>query len=243
MIEQKLWLRPLVVAITAALSYTVYKDYTKWLSVMIPGGLPGNFFGYIISNMLTLVLRKNRRSLKMVDYSTTNSLGFTEGFLKENEIPNYSGATPEVAKWTIPHRQTFPPKIQDSVKLTEEMLKDIRASSPRIILAPSKIESHLDGIFVDEITNADEVTHLHPKDGTLHVYICAFDADIVLKKGWGELHPVKAKYQPSKFESVLIFAPQSKEDLIIHKMFVEAAISANLKRKEVGRSLININED
>lgn len=232
--ERKLLLQSLAIAVAGIFSIQVYKDYSKWLKVMIPGGLPGNLWGYLVSNLATLVLRWNRRSIKSIDYSTTKKIGLTEGFLKESDIPNHEGIVPTVAKWSIPHRQTFPPKIENSVELSSQALKEVKESRPQdnLVLAPSKVELHLEGLFLDTISREDEVTHIHPKDGTMHVYLCAYDAEIALKKGWGELHPVKARYAPSKFESVLIFAPQSKEELEIHKEFVQAAISANIARKK-----------
>lgn len=212
----------------------VYKSYQEWREIMIPGGLPGNFFGYLVSNILTLLFRKDRRNTKRIDYSTMSKLELDHGFLNDEEIAQYDNEFPIVARWTIPHRQISPKVKQELLHDTESMLKAIIGEySPKPLeFAPSLIETHLEAVFFQSQESINEVAHLHLKDGTLHVYLTPFDAEIALRKGWGELHPLRAKYQPSLFESVLIFAPQKQSDIEIIKQFVLAGINGAEWRNE-----------
>jgi len=202
---------------------------------MLPGGLPGNLFGYLLSYLITISLRRDRRSVKSIDYTTVSKFGITQGFLNEEEIPNHEGPTPETAKWVVPHRQISPSKVDELFPISNEMLKEIQDQydEGELVIRQSMIEPHLNALFAGEISSANEVAHIHPKDGTFHTYLCPFDAKVVVEKGWGELHPLRASYQPSGLESVLIFAPQSEDEIKIQKKFIDAAVNANFVRRGV----------
>lgn len=222
--HQRPLIQVLAATATGIFTYFTYKDYQLWREIMIPSGVPQNFVGYIFSNLATILLRKDRRNPKQTDKSANYDL--TKGFLKEEEIPVFTGQIPKTAKWSIPHRQVDPPKSKEMWLLTEGLLEEIKTSHPEtnITLAPSQIEENLEALFIGQPISRNEVVHLHPKDGTFHVYLSAYDAELVLKKGWGELFALKGKYIPPKLESVLIFAAQSKDDIQVHRKFINAAL-------------------
>lgn len=127
-------------------------------------------------------------------------------------------------------------KERRNVGITEEILEETKKSHQdlEIILAPSQIEENLDALFIGKPISQNEVVHLHPQDGTFHVYLSAFDAELVLKKGWGELFALKGKYIPPKLESVLIFAPQTKDEIAVHRKIISAALQTKQHQIQKG---------
>lgn len=104
--------RPLIQGAAATVvglfTYVTYKDYQVWREIMNPSGVPLNIFGYMFSNLATIVLRKDRRNPKQTDKSVNYDL--TKGYLNDEDIPLHTGETPKTSKWSIPHRQIYPSK-------------------------------------------------------------------------------------------------------------------------------------
>jgi hypothetical protein len=71
-----------------------------------------------------------------------------------------------------------------------------------------------------------EVYHVHPVDGSAHCILSATDARTLCELGWGERHPLSGRFGlaggiPSTF--VMVYAPRSEEDLVVHEMCARAA--------------------
>lgn len=228
---QKL-LKTATTIVIVILSYATYKDYETWREIMNPSAMPDNIFGYFLSYLATLILRKDRRNAEIVDETINGKLG--KGFLKESDIPNYEFNAPRTSKWSYPQRQTFPPKNQELWPLSEGLFELVKNAHPdvEITLAPSQIEGKLKALFIGEAISENEVVHVHPHDGTFHVHLSSFDAALVLDKGWGELFPWKGPYLAPKLERVLLFAPQSKDDIHIYKKILDAAVETKVYKKK-----------
>lgn len=214
------------------LSYATYKDYGTWREIMNPSAMPDNIFGYFLSYLATLLLRKDRRNAKIVDETINGKL--EKGFLKESDIPSNEFGIARTSKWSYPQRQTFPPKNEELWPLSEGLFGLVKSSHPEIdiTLAPSRIEGKLKALFIGEAVSDNEVAHVHPHDGTYHVHLSSFDAALVLEKGWGELFPWKGPYLAPKLERVLLFAPQSKNDLEVYRKILDAAVETKLYKKK-----------
>jgi hypothetical protein len=77
-----------------------------------------------------------------------------------------------------------------------------------------------------------EFAHLHPpEDGSCHMLLSAEDCEVVLARGWGELHPlaVSGKIQRT---TVLVFAPRNEAE-IDTVLTITRAAQHNAMREEI----------
>lgn len=70
----------------------------------------------------------------------------------------------------------------------------------------------------DVLKSGREFTHIHPLDiyggGSQHLSLTREDCETVIKKGWGEYHPLDSKIYPNKdFGHIMVYAPRNKEEL------------------------------
>jgi Family of unknown function (DUF5519) len=72
-----------------------------------------------------------------------------------------------------------------------------------------------------------EACHAHPSDGSLHLTLHPEDEAVVLKSGWGELHPLSrggwlTRFVPQRF--MMVYAPRDEEELELVLEIVRAAV-------------------
>ncbi|WP_299436595.1 hypothetical protein [uncultured Aquimarina sp.] len=70
----------------------------------------------------------------------------------------------------------------------------------------------------DVLKTGREFTHIHPLDiyggGSQHLSLKREDCETVIKKGWGEYHPLDPRIYPNKdYGHIMIYAPRNKEEL------------------------------
>lgn len=214
--------------IVAISSPFIYCDYSDWYSIMVPGGLPNNFFGYMISCVAKLFLRnsKKRRNPSAVDYKYHED---ENGFLSKefvNNLETRTGDRPVLARWPVPQRQVNPRYSSAEFRgMCDRFLERIVKENEGVIIKPSFIEKHLDGLFYKKHDAKHEFLHRHPVDGTFHIFLHPSDAKAVLNKQWGELFPAWGRFNPSKVESVFLYSPRDEKDLEVYYEFVRAALA------------------
>ena len=124
-------------AITAALLLPVIygtvsvclHDYRGWLNLGA-GGLPYNFFGWLLQWVLKLALAK-RDTVGLECYDKPFKMDLSEDEKRRNNtsylssLPQRPGTRPKVAHWVIPHREqqkTPPSPALSQVKLPRSTL-------------------------------------------------------------------------------------------------------------------------
>ena len=65
-----------------------------------------------------------------------------------------------------------------------------------------------------------EIAHMHGTDGSLHVTLHPLDVAYILKRGWGERHPLAGRWLGSGF--MMIYAPRDEEELKVILEIVQA---------------------
>jgi hypothetical protein len=70
----------------------------------------------------------------------------------------------------------------------------------------------------------NEIVHLHPLDGSLHMSLAPLDAKLVIEKGWGERFPLSGTIIP--FTYIMVYAPRSGENEAVESEIVERIIMA-----------------
>lgn len=149
----------------------------------------------------------------------------------------------------LPRREGHPPTTTDTSPhqqldqnapnhLQEDLLERAR-SLPGVRIAPSGISVpgaralHLDPDLAGtggRFLTGREFAHLHPPyDGSLHLVLSEEDAQSVLDRGWGELHPVAARglIPPT---TVMIYGPRDAEELEVVWDIVRASHAAARER-------------
>jgi hypothetical protein len=92
-----------------------------------------------------------------------------------------------------------------------------------------------DGIFLPNANQntftKGEFAHVHSNDGSLHMILHPSDAILLINKQWAERFPLAGINLFNKIimpdTYVLIYAPQSEDDLKIWKIILNAAINYN----------------
>jgi phospholipase/carboxylesterase len=116
------------------------------------------------------------------------------------------------------------------VELQEQLFERVRRL-PGVRVAPSQVSVPGARAFIlqdppdrpDAFMAAGEFAHLHPAhDGSLHLMLSQEDADGVIAKGWGELHPA-AREGLMPGAAVMIFGPRDEDELDVVYRIVEAS--------------------
>lgn len=118
---------PLLVTLSLPLLYLAYSDYSGWHR-MGAGGIPHNFFGWVVQCFLRLRGTRDKRSTACYDNLKAQSLLEQASFLT-TDLPRR--VSPKTGPWVVPHRQ-----LED---LASERLRQVSTNfSTRIIAGYSK---------------------------------------------------------------------------------------------------------
>ncbi|KAI9699124.1 MAG: hypothetical protein M1836_003313 [Candelina mexicana] len=212
----------LAILLFLPLPYYIYHDYKVFISLG-PGGTPATVTGYLRISFLRIFALRDPCS----PYPIPEFLRPATGFL--NDIPQRSGPRPEVIG-IAPHRQTTQKgSSYNFAALSGEISELARRHPNRLITGTSCFEKHGTGIFSvcpANRTCEGEICHTHPSDGSLHMTLHLADAQIVLKRGWGERHPLAkggwlTRFVPTSF--VMVYAPRNEEELIVVMEIIRAS--------------------
>jgi hypothetical protein len=164
------------------------------------------------------------------------------GYLSEKEIPLRNQSRPKMLR-AIPHRQLTqqaPDHIMYEIHKHIESISIPKYSGKALdnllLRGKSVIEyTGADGIFLPNANQntftKGEFAHVHSNDGSLHMILHPSDAILLINKQWAERFPLAGINLFNKIimpdTYVLIYAPQSEDDLKIWKIILNAAINYN----------------
>lgn len=208
--------------VIAAITWAA-RDYRSWRALG-PGGLPPHPGGWLITTGLRLIGR-NRFRVRHPDADPDTST--------LQELPSRTGSRPQVSRHPVPHRVVGQ---QYSASLTDVLrsVLDEYGKSPLLEHRTSRWEKHHRAVFLrgnefpNELARAagGEILHLHPSDGSLHVVLSPADAQLVIDRGWGELHPLAGARPgvglPATY--TLIYPPRTIQDLVPTHVILTAAV-------------------
>ncbi len=105
--------------------------------------------------------------------------------------------------------QNAPPELQETLFERARALPGVQIG-PSLVSVPGAraffLEEHLAQGPAGAFQRAREFAHLHPAyDGSLHLTLPATAVQVVLDKGWGELHPVSS--------TPMIYGPRDAQEL------------------------------
>ena len=89
-------------ALVVLLSRHVSKDYQAWRTIE-RGGLPSNFFGYVVNRILATQGSTDVRSTSLYKKYMTDPVR-SKRYI-EGELPIRASAAPIISKWSVPIRQ------------------------------------------------------------------------------------------------------------------------------------------
>ena len=234
-------------ALTIFLARAISKEYAAWLGIEA-GGLPHNFFGYIIAKVIG-----TQKSADLL--STTLYTKLMDSPVKSKQyipdLPIRTGPAPIVSEWAVPVRQLSSHAERMHVKALDSVIASTTASFPKDTLrAPSKQEGgKCDALWVmasPVATNPNtstsgrngpekmELYHFHDFDGSAHATLSPADAKYLLDRGWGIRHPLSGQMLfgigmllPANY--VMIYAPRNEEEIRVHEIVAKAAVEFALE--------------
>lgn len=199
-------------------------NYRDWMSLG-PGGLPANPVGWAIATALRPLGR---------DPMTVR--GSEAARIPSWDLPVRPGPRPQVAPFPIPHRQTTDVADGAIVSAMSEVVESA-GSDPRLCLQRSRFERRGQALYVREDFRAvdrvrssgGEIAHVHGGDGSLHVVADPADAQLLIDRGWGELHPLAGRPLLGLPKSyVLLYSPRNDDDLRRLTAIVERVVATAL---------------
>ena len=154
------------ILIISLLAIQAFKGYREFISLG-PGGTPPNVFGYA-----TIVFFQAFKPSKPAPDSVTGI-----GYLPELETRR---RLPPIVAGIAPQRQTTQKAGQDVQNKLWTYLESLVPGDDWSI-RESDLEEHSNGLFY----RGREVAHIHPGDGSLHVFLSVPDCEVVIKSRWG----------------------------------------------------------
>lgn len=212
-----------LVGITPILLY-VHNDYQNYLKLG-PGGTPATFQGYLWITWFRLWALRDPFQPLPADPATEPCIGL----FSKNPLPYRCGPRPTVAG-IAPQRQVNQPGSRDCYLALRQILQNHAANQKGDIgLGTSCFEKHGLGLFSRFPVNntcQGEICHVHNSDYSMHMNLHPDDVKEILKKGWGQRHPLAHKgwlKMPVPKQFVMIYAPRSMEEVKIVCNIIEAA--------------------
>ena len=204
-----------------------YWDYRAWLRLGV-GGLPGDFKGW---------MRTTRLRLQMLDplnMTTLRRMMHAKGspaYLAQ--LPIRPTARPRIAPHPVPHRQLTqraePHLLAALHRVFDAAVAD---NADKVEYALSHFEKHTKAITSlsragDPLEGAShgEIAHIHSLDGSMHMILSPADTIAAVEAGWAELHGLAGKAVGLPANYLLVYAPQSDQDVSIASRLVTAAIA------------------
>uniref|UniRef100_A0A3G9JYH7 Luciferase n=1 Tax=Neonothopanus nambi TaxID=71958 RepID=LUZ_NEONM len=224
------------VVLASAIAFPIIRrDYQTFLEVG-PSYAPQNFRGYIIVCVLSL-FRQEQKGLAIYDRLPEKRRWLAD-------LPFREGTRPSITSHIIQRQRT---QLVDQEFATRELIDKViprvqARHTDKTFLSTSKFEFHAKAIFLlpsipindplnipshDTVRRTKrEIAHMHDyHDCTLHLALAAQDGKEVLKKGWGQRHPLAGPGVPGPpTEWTFLYAPRNEEEARVVEMIVEASI-------------------
>ncbi|KAF2193700.1 hypothetical protein K469DRAFT_691222 [Zopfia rhizophila CBS 207.26] len=201
-------------------------DFKRWRALGT-GGTPPTFRGYVKIKRWGYYNLWRRNDLKDVSMLPTNG----PAYLNHDLVPCRSGRRPTMTQWALPQRQWPEPITSEALERLNNLMKDFAAKHVKYLRhGPSKTEGGTGpAIYVlPDVKHINplaskifyEVAHVHPSDHSLHVYLSALDARLVIQQGWGRRFPIDW-LAPASW--IMVYAPRDEGDLEVIERIVKAA--------------------
>lgn len=220
----------------AAESYQAYLDVG-------PGGLPHNIFGWLLQGAAQLIARHDTRDHKpFSDPGARHALGphGTTSFLPggpPGRLPGREGERPLVPGFVAPQRQVTGrgPRSAEMRRRLAGLQDEVAGANPSLVFVDG---SRLEGRGCPALWLAvsrerqlpayvrktkGEFAHVHP-EGTMHVTLSLVDAEEVVRRGWGERHPLSGVRGFWPLSYVLVYAPRDDAEFEVCRKVVEASV-------------------
>lgn len=200
--------RVLAAAAAGAAGWAV-RDYRKWRSLG-PGGLPPNVAGWITVTGMRLRGRDPFEPLEPGEGDVSRIL---------LDLPPRDGQRPEVGPHPVPHRvldQHAPEPVKAALQAVVAEL-----AVPPLEIRTSGWEKHHDALCV---RGGPEIAHVHPSDGSMHVVLGAVDARVVVKRRWGEYHPLAGVMLGLPATYTLLYPPRTLAEVEVLRAVLTAAV-------------------
>lgn len=220
------------------------ESYQSYLDVG-PGGMPYNVFGWMLQGVTQLVARHDTREPEAFsDPSFRGSLGEhgAKGFLPGGgRLPERAGDRPVVPGFVAPQRQMSdrgPRNAEMRARLVAYQEDVARANPSLVFVDVSRLEGvgnpdehaalwfavNRERVFPAYLRKTKgEFAHVHP-EATMHVTLSLVDAEEVVRKGWGERHPLSGVRGFWPITYVMIYAPRDDAELEVCKGIVDASV-------------------
>lgn len=228
---------PVALSVTAATAVSglwwVASDYAAFKSLG-RGGAPYNIFGWLISRTLGLFVSLPQRAIR--DTATLRKQLKETSRVKILDLPERLGVQPEV-QGVVPQRQV----TQRGTKVFQDDLNKylslVASSHPELFFVARSLNeggtttalflrSPSDSLLHPTPLRQNELAHVHPIDGALHVPLSMPDVVEVLEKGWGARHRLAGKLGGEVIPEglTLIYSPRSVEEVEVVKDIVRASL-------------------
>lgn len=190
----------------------VHNDYRNFISLG-PGGTPSTFAGYLRISWLRLWAIRDPFAPPTPDPTRFPK----EGILGRQPLPYRPGPRPLVAG-IAPQRQLDQPGSRNCYLTLRRAMEKLSARSPLYFgTERSCLEKHGLALFARHPlqTNCQgEICHVHDSDHSMHMCLHPDDIREVLRKGWGQMHPLARAgwlvQMPVSQDFVMVYAPRSK---------------------------------
>ena len=205
-------------AILLTLFLHLHLDYLAFIALG-PGGNPSNVVGFMRVKLLSSVALKNPYQ----SCAEAGQEGRKAGYI--STLPARNGDLP-VTRGIAPHRQVSQKAGKDMIEKLSAAITAMSMGSDTKIVDISCFEKHGTALFYKEAAKANEICHIHPTDGSMHLVLADQDIKTVLEAGWGERHPLShggwfERFVPANF--VMVYAPREEAEVEVVLRIVRAA--------------------
>ena len=219
---------------------SIIADYHLFLSLG-PGGTPQTPVGYVRICLLRLIARRD----VFTPPRPITSYPYHPYFRSSQLLAQRQSERPKVAG-LAPQRQTTQKGTPEDVqKLSAAMKALANYNSDFVQTGVSCFEKHSLALFMSQdLANVStvvdkknrrcevrrnttcgkppEIAHMHGSEGSLHLTLHPVDAAVVIKRGWGERHPLSGRWSvPAGF--VMVYAPKTEDELSAVMDIIRAA--------------------
>ena len=197
------------------LSIYIQNDYSNFISLG-PGGTPPTFWGYLRIVYFRIFSQRNPFSPPRFQFPIEGR-GQLPGILSEANLPHRIGPRPSVAG-IAPQRQLDQIGTLSCYYSLRRSLRAVsKGHSENFSIGISSLEKHGFAMFakrpIVEVCRG-EICHVHSSDKSLHLCLSSDDIGEVLRKGWGQRHPLARDSpwppMPVPREFVMIYAPRGQ---------------------------------
>ncbi|RYP08699.1 hypothetical protein DL764_001719 [Monosporascus ibericus] len=218
------------------LAYTL-SNYRQWLAIE-PGGLPYNFFGYLVNALMRPFARTDTRLPAPYDRSKLAPLYGPEAsrsyFAGAQPPARRAGQRPDVPTFTVPQRQTSQKAPADTVGRERAFMEALAAANPRLLrLRASAAEGgHHDALWLADgvprpgrYLNGLQGEFAHPHgEGSAHVTLSLADAEALVERGWAERHRLSGVLAAGiSWGYVLVYAPRDEGEFEVWREILLAS--------------------